>query len=139
MNRTYWAIALGCNGIVLDSVYHAIEYWKRDHYPAYCFWATIQRISTILGTEPRNHQGWLWLINDSNYRQYFKMTTYLYWSSCTSNMRIRLEHASRSSWYRLRISFWDTDMPSCCLEGNVKDWFYSLPSWLQPRSEWRAQ
>src|SRR4030042_6587138 len=42
MNRTYWALALGCNVVVLDSVYYVFDQYLNQHCPAYRFWKMVK-------------------------------------------------------------------------------------------------
>ena len=48
MNRTYWALALGCNAIVIDSVYCALDHWLFEHQPAYRFWKIVKTIDAFM-------------------------------------------------------------------------------------------
>ena len=47
MNRTYWALALGCNVVVLDSVYHALAQFLFESSAAYRLWKIVRIIDAL--------------------------------------------------------------------------------------------
>ena len=53
MNRTYWALALRCNGIVLDSLCYALDHCLFERSAAYRFWKLVRTMDALLQSRGR--------------------------------------------------------------------------------------
>ena len=138
MNRTYWALALGCNAIVLDSVYYALDHCLFECFAAYRFWKIVKTINALRQQKGRLFYKSIWTyaveipekLNEHNYRDLYDKGGMVEWPTDTTCLSFRFD-AQHPAECIIDVRRYAVPGIRVLLCGDGKNWLERLPAVLR--------